>query len=85
MQDLYATKLLKYLTIYDTDIYVITETWLAERDPVVIGEITSEGYSFFNFCRKVDEHGGIGIIYKSNLIIQNTPIDIETHLSTHLL
>ena len=62
----------------DTDIFVITETWLAERDPVVIGEITPEGYSFFNFCRKVDEHGGIGIVYKSNLNIQSAPIDIET-------
>ena len=62
----------------DTDIFVITETWLAERDPVVVGEITPEGYSFFNFCRKVDEHGGIGIVYKSNLNIQSAPIDIET-------
>ena len=45
---------------------------------VVICEITPDGYYFFNFCRKVDEHGGIGIVYKSNLNIQSAPIDIET-------
>ena len=48
----------------DVDIIVITETWLTESDPVIIGEMLPEGYSFLNFPRKGDAHGGIGIIHK---------------------
>ncbi|XP_072021265.1 uncharacterized protein [Amphiura filiformis] len=59
------------------------KTWLAENDRVVIGELLPQGYSFMNFPRKLDPHGGIGIIYKSNLNIQKAPTDIETPSFEH--
>ena len=48
---------------------------------VVIGECTPAGYSMLNFPRIGDKHGGIAIIYKSNLKLSISPIshDINTH------
>ena len=68
----------------DADIFVITETWLAEVDPVVIGEMLPNGYSFMNYPRKNnDEHGGIGIIHKTCIGIQSLPSGIETTSFEH--
>jgi exonuclease III len=67
----------------DVDVFIITETWLAENDSVVIGEMLPQGYSCLNFPRKGDEHGGIGIIYKSNLNIKSTPTGIDTPSFEH--
>ena len=63
--------------------FVITETWLAENDPVVIGEMLPQGYSCLSYPRKDDEHGGIGIIYKSSLSLRNTPTGIDTPSFEH--
>ena len=62
----------------DVDIFVITETWLASDDPVVIGEMLPPGYSFINFPRKSDEHGGIGIIHKTHISMTIVPTTSET-------
>ncbi|XP_072020238.1 uncharacterized protein [Amphiura filiformis] len=67
----------------DIDIFIITESWLAENDPVVIGELLPPGYSFMNFNRKGDEHGGIAIIHKSQISLQNYPSTTKTTYFEH--
>ncbi len=67
----------------DSDVFVITETCMNENDSVVTGELLPQGYSYLNFPRKGDEHGGIGIIYKNNLNIQNAPTGIDTPSFEH--
>ena len=47
----------EYLLDKDVDVFVITETWQGEEEPVIIGECTPSGYSFFNFPRPGDKHG----------------------------
>ena len=70
----------KTITIYDyildknVDVMIITESWLGDDDPVIIGECTPLGYSFLNFNRSGDKHGGIAIISKSSLNLSVSPI-----------
>ena len=56
-----------YVLNKDVDLMLFTETWLAEDDNVVIGELTPPGYSFINVPRREATGGGIGALYKSNL------------------
>ncbi|XP_072021334.1 uncharacterized protein [Amphiura filiformis] len=62
-------KLCDYVTDHDIDVLCLTETWLRPDDPVVIEELSPPGYSFINVPRnsEVDHHGGIGILFKSQL------------------
>ena len=78
-----TTSIIDNIISNDVDIFVITETWLAENDPVVIGEMLPQGYSCLSYPRKDDEHGGIGIIYKSSLSLRNTPTGIDTPSFEH--
>ena len=77
-----------YILYTDLDILVITESWLGEEDPVIIGECTPSGYSLLNFARIGDKHGGIAIIYKSvlNLSISQPSPDTGKYkqLSMHV-
>ena len=42
----------------EIDIYVVTETWLRERDAVVLSALTPPGYSFKNVPRTPERTGG---------------------------
>ena len=59
----------EYVTYHDIDILCLTETWMKDEDPVVIGEMSPPGYTFINVPRTSgdDHHGGIGILHKSQL------------------
>ena len=59
--------LCEYMLSHDIDIMFLTETWLGVDDLVVMNEITLPGYTFINVPRPEDKHGGIGILYKSQL------------------
>ena len=66
--------LVDHVIEYDVDIMVITETWLAEDDSVVIGECKPPGYEFLNFPRGGSRQGGgIGILYKKTLNLISSP------------
>tara|TARA_B110000881_G_scaffold40031_1_gene32496 strand:+ start:158 stop:3112 length:2955 start_codon:yes stop_codon:yes gene_type:complete len=78
-----TTTICEYLLDKDVDILVITETWLAEDDPVTIGECTPTGYSFFSFPRPGDEHGGIAFISKSCLKLSISPTGVDTVTFEH--
>ena len=53
------------------DIVAITEIWLKPGDDVVIGDITSAGYSFDHVPRPgIKIGGGVGLLYKSNLSVK---------------
>ena len=59
------------------DITFLTKTWLYPDDYVIIGECSPAGYSFINIPRSgIDFHGGIGVIYKTqlNLMTITSPI-----------
>ena len=51
----------------DTDIVFITETWLSEKDQVVLGELPLPGYSVLTLPRTNQGGGGVGAVFKSNL------------------
>ena len=59
-----TTTVYGYLFDKDVDVFVITETWLGEEEPLIIGECTPSGYFFFNFPRLGDKHGGIAFIWQ---------------------
>ena len=42
----------------EIDIYVVTETWLRERDAVVLSALIPPGYSFKNVPRTPERTGG---------------------------
>jgi exonuclease III len=57
-----------YVIEHDIDILCLTETWMHQDDPVVINEMSPPGYAFINVPRDSDDHhGGIGVLYKSQL------------------
>ena len=66
-----------YVLDKDIDVTFLTETWLYPDDHAVIGECTPAGYSFINFPHGgSDFHGGIGVIYKTqlNFMIIESPV-----------
>ena len=66
-----------YIMERDIDITFLTETWLYPDDYVIIGECSAAGYSFINFPRSgIDFHGGIGVIYKTQLNLMTIPSPI---------
>ena len=61
---------------HKVDIMFLTETWLSvDSDQVAIGELTLSGYNFINVPRRTDNHGGIGVLYRSELKLQILPTD----------
>ncbi len=50
-----ATNLSKSVTVLnkDVDLLLFTETWLADDDTVIIGELTPPGDSFIMFHRRM--------------------------------
>ena len=82
----------KTLSVYDfvlennIDILFVTETWLCEDDPVIIGELTPPSYSFLNIPRtQTDLYGGIGILYRSSLKLSIKQTDIKTITFEHAI
>ena len=83
-----------YIVDNDIDIMFLTETWLGSDDPVVIIEMTPPNYSFsqggivhykspafffINVPRNHDNHGGIGILSKSQLNLRRVQhVDFTT-------
>lgn len=53
-------------------------TWLATDDPVVIGELKPGGYTFLKLSRRTSNHGGIGVLFKSQLGFRLHPLKIQT-------
>ena len=69
-----ATICSDYTLEHDIDIMFLTETWLNENDQVAIGEVTPPGYVFLNIPRgSGDDHGGLGVLYKSTLKLRLIP------------
>ena len=66
-----TTTICDYLLDKDVDILVITETWLAEDDPVTIPRPGD------------DEHGGIAFISKSCLKLSISPTGVDTVTFEH--
>ena len=62
-----TTTLNAYVIQHDIDIVFLTETWLATDDPVVIGELKPDGYDYLNFPLGTSNHGGTGVLFKSQL------------------
>ena len=82
----------KTLSVYDfvlennIDILFVTETWLCEDDPVIIGELTPPSYSFLNIPRtQTDLYGGIGILYRSSLKLSIKQTDMKTITFEHAI
>ena len=46
-----STALKTYVTNNDVDIVFLVETWLASDDPIVIGELKPDEYTFINIAR----------------------------------
>ena len=67
-----------FIQVYNTDLYLdreldalfLTETWLSESDDVPITELTPEGFHFIHAPRKSRRGGGVGIVYKSDIKVQ---------------
>ena len=70
-----------YMTIIiqskNTDVMVLTETWLGHEDQVIINEITPPQYTFFNVPGPADIHGGIAILCKAQLNLRLVPITFD--------
>ena len=59
-----GTRISDYVIDHNVDLIMITETWLNDLDPVVIGELLIPGYSFLSVPRISDTYGGgIGALY----------------------
>ena len=78
-----TTTLNDYVAEHDVDVVFLTETWLAPTDPVVIGELKPNGYTFFSVPRGSSNHGGIGILCKSQLNFRLHPLNISTVTFEH--
>ncbi len=61
----------------------LVETWMAADDPVIIGELKPNGYSFLNIARGTDKHGGIAIISKTQLGLRLHNLNTETVTFEH--
>ena len=63
-----TTAIADFLLEKNVDILFLTETWPNQNDHVIIGEFALPGYSFLNIPRLTTNlHGGIGVIFKTNL------------------
>lgn len=60
-------KLCDYVSDNDIDVLCLTETWLKSEDSGIIGDLSPPGYSFINVPREHAEHGGIGVLFKSQI------------------
>ncbi len=67
----------------DIDATFLVETWMAADDPVIIGELKPNGYSFLNIARGTDKHGGIAIISKTQLGLRLHNLNTETMTFEH--
>ena len=59
------------------DICAITETWLTgdgERDQIVCGTLTPNGYKLDTLSRKTGKGGGVAILYKSSLMCKKQKV-----------
>ena len=72
-----------YVIEHDVDAIFLVETWMSSSDPVVIGELKPNGYSFLHFPRGIDDHGGIGVLSKSQLGFRLHPLGITTITFEH--
>ncbi len=62
-----------YIVSNDIDILALTETWLCPSgDNCVISELVPNGYDMHHVARTERKGGGVAIIHKSNLDIQQT-------------
>lgn len=76
--------LLDYVIENDADIMFLNETWLADNDSVVIGELTPPGYDFINVPRGSSNHGGLGILFKKSLKLSVLPTGFQTATFEHV-
>jgi hypothetical protein len=71
-----------YVTNFNVDLMLFSETWLTHDDPVTIGELTPPGYSYINVPRKnCTSGGGVGALFKSQLklsLILEPALNIQT-------
>ena len=73
----------------ELDALFLTETWLSESDDVSITDLTPEGFHFIHDPRKSKKGGGVGLVYQSDIKIQQNKwnltscegLDIDTHLN----
>ena len=59
------------------DVFLISETWLSETgDEVLIKQLTPPGYSFLHCPREGGGSGGVGLLYRSCLKLEQTKKEI---------
>ena len=58
----------------NTDVFAVTETWLAkETDEFIIRDLCPTGYEFYNVPRVSRFGGGIGVMHKSVVRLEKHP------------
>ena len=57
----------------DFDILAVTETWLTggASDQKIVGDVTPAGYGFHHTARTHIKGGGVGILIRDSLKLQN--------------
>ena len=78
-----VTNLCESISSKHIDICCITETWVYEGDTSIYSEIRNRGFKFLNQPRLRKKGGGVGILTKQNIKIQQTnvyPFNTFEHL-----
>ena len=64
----------QYMTDCDSDVCCITETWLRPEDDMTPRQLTPTGYSLLQVPRPHKSGGGVAIMYKSALKMNEPPV-----------
>ena len=68
-----AVDIMDYVLDSKCDICALTETWLTDRDCAVLDALTPPNFNFVHIPRKGGTGGGVGLLYKDNLIVKQLP------------
>jgi hypothetical protein len=55
----------EHMLDYETDLLLLTETWLKPSKNAIVKELTPPGYSYIGECRGAKRGGGTGLLYRS--------------------
>ena len=63
---------------FDSDICLITETWLRSGDDITLRQLTPVGYSLLQVPRSNKSGGGVAMLFKSGLNIKEQPAEAHS-------
>ena len=80
-----TTAITDFVLEKDVDILFLTETWLSQNDPVIIGELTPPGYTFLNIPRLETAYMVVLVCYSKLLFIYKSSQvrSQQRHLNMH--